>query len=307
MVIQTHRHHLLWGVSFALLNAFMLAGMGLFVKKLSGYFGPIEITFFRNIFAALALFLIFVFWGRLAWLKTDKPWMHLFRGTIGTIGIVLGAFALSMMPLAEVTVLLFTSPLFTVLLSYPVLGERVGPYRLGAVLVGFMGVVIMANPFGNDGMSVPFLGLIVGLGWGFSSGMVDIWLRKMGRTENANTTTFYFALFGTLATGLHWPWAELQPDSFSMPALLLILGLGVTGLIALLAKTHSYRLGEAAVIAPVMYTMILWSMVFDYLFWARVPGWNVVIGAAVIIACNVFILYREIIVRRKKETANLQA
>ena len=285
---------LLFGVAFALLNALMLAGMGLFVKKLSGYFGPFEITFFRNIFAAIALFLIFVFMGRLAWLKTDKPWMHLFRGTIGTIGIVLGAFALSMMPLAEVTVLLFTSPLFTVLLSYPVLGERVGPYRLSAVALGFLGVMVMVNPFGDGGMHIPLIGLLVGLGWGFSSGMVDIWLRKMGRTENPNTTTFYFALFGTLATGLHWPWAVVQADSFSMPALLLILGLGVTGLIALLAKTHSYRLGEAAVIAPMMYTMIIWSMLFDYLFWGKVTTMNVIAGAGIIIACNLFILYREI-------------
>lgn len=294
------RKNLALGVAFALLNACMLAGMGLFVKKLSVYFGPFEVTFFRNAFAALALFIWFIAARRTDLFKTGKPLMHLFRGTIGTIGIVLGAFALSMLPLAETTVLLFTSPLFTVLLSYPVLGERVGIYRLSAVAVGFLGVLVMVNPFDESLTRLPWIGVMVGLGWGFSSGMVDIWLRKMGRTENPNTTTFYFALFGILSTGIHWPWAEIKPDSFSTPALLFILGLGITGLIALLSKTHSYRLGEASIIAPMMYTMIIWSMLFDYLFWDKVPTLNVIGGASIIVACNIFILYREMWLRRAR-------
>ena len=227
--------------------------------------------------------------------------VHLFRGTIGTIGVVLGAWALSIMPLAETTVLLFTSPLFTVLLSYPVLGERVGKYRLSAVAIGFLGVVIVANPISETGMHIPLLGLIVGLGWGFSSGLVDVWLRKMGKTENANTTTFYFMLFGTLTTALHWPFATVQLGAFSSITLWIILGLGVTGLIAQLAKTHSYRLGEAAVIAPMMYTMIIWSMLFDYLFWDKIPTLNVILGASLIIACNIFILYREIYLKKSTQ------
>jgi drug/metabolite transporter (DMT)-like permease len=298
---ETTKKNLLLGVAFALLSAFMLAGMGLFAKKLSTYFGPFEVTFFRNAFAVIALFIWFLLARKLYLLKTDKPLMHLFRATIGTIGIVLGAFALSMRPLAETTVLLFTSPLFTVLLSYPVLGERVGIYRLSAVAIGFLGVVVMVNPFGESISSLPVLGVIVGLGWGFSSGMVDIWLRKMGRTENPNTTTFYFVLFGILSTGIHWPWAEIKPDSFSTPALIFIFGLGVTGLISLLAKTHSYKLGEASIIAPMMYTMIIWSMLFDYLFWGRMPTLNVIAGGGIIIACNIFILYREIYLKKSTQ------
>lgn len=280
------------GIMFAALNAFMLAAMSLFAKLLATYYGPVEVTFFRNIFSLIALLGWLIYARKLFTLKTDRPWHHLIRSAVGTVGIVLGAWALSLMPLAETTILLFTSPLWTVLLAYPILGERFGIYRLSAVLIGFLGVIIVANPT-SDLNALPLLGILVGLGWGFSSGLVDIMLRWLGKTENTNTTVFYFVLFGTVTCGLHWPWAEIQDGAFSLKAVWIICGLGVTGLLSLLFKTQSYRLAEASIIAPIMYSMIIWTMLFDYLFWSKVPGWNVILGATIIVASNAFILYRE--------------
>lgn len=278
---------------FALINAFMLAAMSLFAKKLAAYFGPMEVTFFRNIFSVIALFGWLYFSGTLHALRTNRPWAHLFRGIIGTVGIVLGAWALSMMPLSETTILLFTSPLFVVLLSYPVLGERVGKYRLGAVAVGFIGVLITINPTASAAQSLPLLGVMAGLLWGFSSGCVDICLRWMGRTENSMATVFYFVLFGSLTTGLHLPFATMPPQGFSIEIILIIFGLGLSGLLSLLAKTQSFKMGEATMIAPIMYTMIIWTMLFDYIFWGKAPTINVIAGATLIIASNIFIIYRE--------------
>ncbi|MGH1404792.1 MAG: DMT family transporter [Alphaproteobacteria bacterium] len=286
------RTPLIMGIIFALINAFMLAGMGLFSKLLASYFGPIEVTFFRNLICVLALLVFIIGARKIEIFKTKRPLAHFIRGFIGTIGIVLGNWALSMMPLAETTILLFTSPLFVVLLSYPVLREPVGIYRLSAVFIGFTGVIIMANPTA-DINALPLLGIAVGLGWGLFSGCVDICLRWMGKTENSTTTTFYFVLFGTLATSLHWPYAPIQEHSFSLDAFWIILGLGITGLLALLAKTQSFRLGEASIIAPIMYSMIIWSVLFDYLFWDKMPTLHVLIGATIIISSNMFILYRE--------------
>tara|TARA_R110002095_G_scaffold111400_2_gene97350 strand:+ start:420 stop:1349 length:930 start_codon:yes stop_codon:yes gene_type:complete len=293
---------LFMGILFAVINAFMLAGMSLFAKLLATYFGPVEVTFFRNIFSLLALALWLIFSRRLFVLKTKRPWAHVFRGAIGTTGIVLGAWALSIMPLAETTVLLFTSPLFTVLISYLVLKENVGMYRLGAVLFGFTGVIIVANPM-SDVSTLPLLGILIGLGWGFSSGCVDACLRWLGSTENSMTTVFYFVLFGTLTTGLHWPVADVKPNGFSLDAFWIIIGLGTTGLLSLLAKTQSFRLGEASIIAPIMYSMIIWTMAFDYLFWDKVPSMNVIIGATMIISSNIFILYREARTKKSSLTA----
>ncbi len=283
---------LIMAILLATINAFMLAGMSLFAKLLSAYYGPIEVTFFRNAFSTIALLGWIIIMGRIALLKTKRPFAHLFRGAIGTIGIVLGTWALSILPLAETTVLLFTSPLFTVLLSILILKERVGIYRIGAVILGFTGVFIMASP-GNAATAIPLYGLLIGLGWGFFSGCVDVCLRWMGKTENSTTTVFYFILFGTLTTGLHWPWAEVKNTEFSMDIIWIILGLGLTGLLSLFAKTQSYRLGEASIIAPFMYTMIIWTILFDYLFWQKPPTLNVLAGAGIIIASNLFILYRE--------------
>lgn len=294
------RTPLFMGIFFAVINAFMLAAMSLFAKLLAQHFGPVEVTFFRNAFSLLFLLAFLIFAGKLSALKTERPLAHLFRGIIGTIGIVLGAWAVSMMPLSETIILLFTAPLFVVLLSYPVLGEAVGIYRLGAVFVGFIGVIIMANP--TSGFSgLPTLGLMLGLGWGFFAGCVDLCLRWMGKTENSTTTVFYFVLFGTLTTALHWPFAPVHETSFSVDALWIIIGLGMTGLLSLLAKTQSYRLAEASLIAPVMYSMIVWTMIFDYVFWDKEPGWNVIIGSAVIIGSNLFILKREQIVKAKSQ------
>jgi len=282
----------LLGISLALINAAMLGAMSLFAKLLSEYFGPIEVAFFRNLVS-----LIFVcFWlitaKNLIALKTKRPFVHLFRSIIGTVGIITGVYALSMMPLAETTILMFTAPLFVVLLSYPVLREPVGIYRLSAVCVGFLGVIIMVNPSaGTD--QLPTVGVIFGLLWGFLAGCVDVTLRWMGRTENSTTTVFYFVLFGTLTCALHWPVADVQPNSFSINALFIIIALGMTGVFSLLAKTQSFRLAEASLIAPVMYTMIIWTMLFDYLFWDKLPSTNVVLGAIIIIASNIFIFYRE--------------
>ncbi len=294
------KDHLMAAIAYALFNALMLSAMSLFAKMLREYFGPFEVTFFRNVFSLIALMLWLFFARKLYILETERPWAHLIRSFIGTIGIILGAQALGMMPLAETTILLFTSPLFVVLLSYPVLGERVGIYRLSAVAIGFTGVLIMANP-SEPADQLPLLGILIGLGWGLSSGMVDICLRWIGRTEGSTTTTFYFVLFGTIACGMHWPFAVVKDGGFSTDSALLIIGLGATGLLSLLAKSQSFRLGEAALVSPISYTMIIWAMIFDYLFWDKIPKPHVYLGATIIIASNIFILYREHKKRQIKE------
>jgi len=195
-------------------------------------------------------------------------------------------------------VLLFTSPLFTLLLSIIFLKEAVGVFRVGAIIVGFIGVAIIALPGILDSAHpFPMLGLAAGIGWGFCSGSIDAILRWMGKTENTYTTTFYFMLFGTIACGLYWPFSATPIDSIDKSSALTVMGiialLGFTGTTALLAKTQSYRLGEASLIAPIMYTMLIWSVAFDYIFWGRTPTWNVILGAIIIVGANLFIMYRE--------------
>ncbi|MCC6598001.1 MAG: DMT family transporter [Alphaproteobacteria bacterium] len=291
------RDNLWLAIVFASINAFMLAGMSLFSKLLSQYYGPLEIAFLRKIFSLVVLVLWIGATRQMFLVHTHRPLAHLFRAGVGTLGIVLGMWALSMMPITETTILLFTSPLFTVLLSFFVLKERVGIYRFSAVALGFIGVLIVASP-GVDGIHITTLGIAVGLGWGLCSGVVDICLRGMGVTERPTTTTFYFVLFGSLVLALHLPFAEVRPGGFSLSAMGIMAGLGFCGLFSLLAKSQSFRLGEAALVSPMMYTMLVWSILFDYLFWDRMPRANALLGGAIIIGSNLFILYREMKIKK---------
>jgi len=293
-------------LSFAAFNAFMLAGMSLSAKWLGDYFDAIEVTFWRNSASLILLLIWFAIVSNKDFFKTDRPKAHIFRGIIGTIGITLGMYTVSVLSLAETTVLLFTSPLFTLILSIIFLKENVGIYRASAILVGFIGVAITALPGILDATNpFPILGLIAGIAWGFCSGCVDVILRWMGKTENTYTTVFYFMLFGSIACGFYWPFSATPIDSIEQNSIITVIGiitlLGFTGTAALLAKTQSYRLGEASLIAPIMYTMLIWSLAFDYIFWDRTPSRNVALGATIIVAANLFIMYRE-----HKKTKNLQ-
>jgi drug/metabolite transporter (DMT)-like permease len=280
------------GIGFAITDALFLTTMGLFAKLLSQHFGAIEVIFCRNIVAIIPLFLWFLFSKNLNLLKTKRPLAHIIRGIIGTTGIILGTAALSMMPMAETVILFLTAPLFVVLLSYPLLREPVGLYKILAVLVGFTGVFIVHNPSFSS-QELPFLGVVLGLCWGFSAASVNICLRWMGNTEKSATTVFYFMLCGLIIAGAHLPFAQMPEDGFSPEMLWIALGLGFASLGTQLAKTQSYRMGKAATIAPFAYSMIIWAMIYDYFIWNKPPQINVLIGSALIISSNLFILYRK--------------
>lgn len=288
--------NVLLAAGFALINACMLSTMSFCAKLLGQYFGPIEITFFRNISSLVMLVIFLIFIGKIGHImKTKRPAAHLIRSAIGTAGIIVGMWSFTLSPLAVATTLFFTSPLFVVLLSYPVLGEKIGPLRIGGVIVGFIGVALIAWPaFSDPSQSdITPLGVGVGILYGFIAACVDICLRWMGRTEGSNTTTFYFLLFGVLATALYWPFSAHSMFEQSTSSLLIIFGLGLSGVLSLLAKSQGFRLGQASLIAPMTYTMIIWAGLFDYFVWNKMPSLMLLLGATVIIASNIFILWRE--------------
>jgi len=281
------------GVLFALAAALCLASMNMIAKLLSAHLGPIEITFYRNIIALLLLVIGLISLRQLSLLKTERPWAHFFRSFIGNTGMVFCMWAVTLMPLTVFTVFLFTSPLFAALLSYPLLRERVGPYRISAIIFGFIGVYIMIKHSDADAsMDLSILAIIVGLTAGLFNGAVAILLRWLGSTESTATTNFYFLFYGAIGTALALPFVQSAslPEMSIIP---IIIAVGSVGLFSLLLKTQGFRLGPAALISPISYTMIIWAVIFDYFIWDRVPPWPVFAGAGIIIASNLFILWRE--------------
>lgn len=285
-------------ILFALFNAAMLTSMNMFAKLLGEHFPPEQITFFRSIVALILLISGLLFLRKLSLLRTQRPVAHIMRAMIGTVGLFFGIWTYTIMPMANATTLIFTQPLWVVLLSYPLLKEKVGIWRILAVIFGFSGILVIAGP---DGEFTAY-GLTIGLIAGLFNALVAICLRWLGQTESAAATVFYFLFYGSLMTAVLLPFTGTPiPDSNSAMALLFILGLGGFGLASLLSKTYSYRLGAASLVTPISYTMILWAACFDYFIWDKVPTWSMAYGATIIVTSNLFILWRE---RRKKADAS---
>lgn len=276
------------GAILIVISVFMISSMNALAKFLSAAHHTVEITFYRNAIVLCGLCAYLHLSRQWHILKTDNLAGHIIRASVGTAGIVLAFSALSRLPLAEATTLLYTGPLFVTLLSYPFLGEKVGPFRLAAVFAGFTGVVLIAAP---EGQALNMAGIGIALCAALFNGLTQLQLRKLGRSENFLTTVFYFMLFGTLITGTALPFVFTGPPAFDEYPFLLLLG--AAGALQQILKTMGYAIAPTAVVTPINYTGLLWAVFFGYVFWDTLPSFYGYLGAGIIIGANLFILWRE--------------
>jgi drug/metabolite transporter (DMT)-like permease len=262
--------------------------MNAFVKKAADYHAPVEAVFYRGVIAMALLLAYAAFKGRLKTLhKTNRITSHLGRAIAGNIGVALIFWAYALMPMADVTALLLTGPLIVTVLSALLLKEKVGPYRWSAVGAGFLGVMLIAQPSGE---LYAGYGVLVALAASFSGALVPIFLRDLGRTEDALTTVFYFLAFGILASGVYMIFAGQWPHP---AAIVPLLGAGIAAGLQLILKTQAHRLAEVSLLSPFSYTSIVWATLIGWMFWNDLPTMSVVLGTTVVIASNLFILWRE--------------
>lgn len=266
-----------------------MAGLAALVKACSERGAPVlEIIFFRNAFAFIPVLLYVWRTAGFGVLKTKRLGGHATRAGVGLVGMVCGFTAVSMLPLTESTALAFASPLFMVALSALILKEHVGVHRWGAVVVGFVGVLIMIRPdpahMANVGAAFALLGAL-----GAAGAMIAI--REIGRTEPGPTIVFYFTLAGTLV-GL----ASLPFGGWTIPdttTLIMLICTGLLGGTGQLFLTEALRRAPVAVVAPFDYTQLVWACIIGYLVWDEIPRTATVAGAVVVAASGVYILFRE--------------
>lgn len=282
------------GAFLILVSVFMIAAMNAVSKHLSPAMHPIEITFYRNILILIGFFAYLHLSKQWHIAKTNNMKDQIYRAVVGTCGVVFGFWAISKLPLADATTLLYTAPLFVTLLSYPLLGEKVGIYRGGAVLLGFIGIIIVASPTGNNLSTV---GIGLGLAAALFNALTQLQLRKLGRNENPITTVFYFMLFGTMITGMFMPFVFTRPPSFDIYPFLLLLG--ATGILQQVFKTIGYSIAPTAVVTPINYFGLVWAALFGFIFWDEIPTMAMFAGAGIIVASNLFILWREQYLKKK--------
>ncbi len=277
------------GILLRVIAMACMAGLGALVKACAERGAPVlEIIFFRNAFAFVPVLLYVWKTSGFSVLKTTRPLGHAARSSVGLIGMVCGFTALSMLPLTEATALSFAAPLFMTALSVPILKERVGAHRWGAVMVGFVGVLIMIRP---DPTHMATLGTVFGLAGALGAAGAMIAVREIGRTESGPTIVFYFTLAGTMLGLASLPFGGwVIPDTTTLVMLVCTGLLGGTGQLFL---TEALRRAPVAVVAPFDYTQLVWAGIIGFLVWDELPRPATLAGACVVAASGVYILFRE--------------
>ena len=289
----THSEHVVLGMSAAVGAFLMFTVMNMFAKLLSERHSVIEIAFYRNLIACLPfLVLIFGFGRREILVIRSKPsWVGI-RAAIGTASLVTTFYAYSLMPMADATALLFTASLFIPVLGVLILKESVGPYRWAAVTMGFIGVIIMSQPSGD----VYALGVAVCLFAALLHAILQIILRYLGRYESTETIAFYFFVVGLILTALPLPFIFVRPTTEEIP---LLLGVGFSGAAAQWLLTLAFRNAKAAIITVFNYSSIVWATLFGWMIWNDWPLPNVMAGAAIVIASNILVIWRESLLSKR--------
>lgn len=225
--------------------------------------------------------------GGLGRLRTLRMASHAMRAAVGMAALFCNFMAMIYLPLAVATTLGFTTPLFAVILTATVLRDRVGPWRWTAVALGFVGVLIIAQPGGG---SLSLLGTAAGISAGLLVAIVSFQIRDLARTEDSITCVFYFALFGAMMTALFLPvYAQRHT-----PAEWLLLGaVGLVGTLGQLLITVSLRFGSVASVIVMDYTSLIWATLFGWLIWDTLPPAATWLGAPAIIASGLIVAWRE--------------
>ena len=298
--------NLLKAILLKLGSAFVFAVMSTLVRWLGERYPVGQIVFFRSAFAILPVLLIYAWRNELASaVRTTRLRGHFGRGMVSVGGMFFNFSALARLPIVDATAIQFSSPLMTVALSAVFLNERVRLYRWGAVVVGFIGILVMLVPhfdpsrYAAAAGAATTLGIVFAIAGAVCNAGAVIQTRRLTESETTSSIVFFFSLICATAGLATWPLGALVP-SWSIewllptwPHLGLLIATGLCGGIAHLLLTESYRLAPASLIAPFDYTSMLWAGVLGYLVFGEVPTVFVFIGAAIIAGAGLYVIWRE--------------
>lgn len=290
--LTSHRPGL--AIALKVTAVFWFTIMAALIKATSGDVPPGEAVFFRSFFAIPVILVWLAMRGELRnGLLTQRPMGHFWRGLLGTTGMGLTFAGLGLLPLPEVTAIGYATPIFTVILAALMLGERIRLVRISAVLLGLVGVSIMLWPRLAGGASLEdaaTLGAVLILTATLARALVQIHIRKLVRTEHTAAIVFYFSATASVLSLATLPFGWVVPSGEIM--LLLILA-GVLGGLAQILVTSSYRFGAASMLAPVDYVSMLFAILIGYVWFGELPTLVMLIGAALVIAGNILVIWRE--------------
>lgn len=271
---------------------FAFAAFGLFathdavIKVLGANYAVFQIIFFAMLFAFVPMSILMLADRQVDNFRPHHPWLILIRATTSVIAMSTAFYAFTVLPLAEVYALLFATPLLITAMAAWLLGEPVRAQRWAAVVVGLIGVIIVLRP----GVIAISFGHVCALIAAFCSALGSIIMRKIGGEERTAVMILYPMLSSIVAMGLLLPFVYVPMELVDFG---LVASVGVMSVFAQMMIITGYRVAPAAVVAPTQYSQILWATAFGALFFDELPDVWVGIGATIIIASGVFIVWRE--------------
>lgn len=280
-------------IIFKILSVFLFVVMAGIIKSVSGHVPPGQSVFFRSFFAipVIVVWLMMRKELRIGF-KTQNPMNHVWRGVIGTSAMAMTFGALGLLPLPEMTAIGYAMPIFVVIFAAMFLNETVRLFRLVTVAVGLIGVmIIMAPRLSVDVIDVTeTLGAVLALGAAVGAALAQVFIRKLTKTETTSSIVFWFSVTasGLSLLTVYWGWVVPTPKE----AALLILA-GFIGGVGQILLTSSYRLADASFVAPFEYSSMLFSIAIGFAFFDEVPTLTTLVGAAVVIAAGIMIIWRE--------------
>lgn len=285
------------GVGIALKVGSVLAFtvMGALIKATGQRVPTGEVVFFRSLFALPVMIIWLAYVGQLqAGLRTHRPFGHLWRGVIGTTAMSLMFVSLTLLPLPEVTALMYATPLMITIFAALMLGETIRLFRMSAVLLGLVGVMVVMWPrlsgFGPETGGAEALGAVLMLFAAAAAALAQVQVRNLVATERPATVALYFSLSSTLLCLVTLPFGWVVPGAGDTALLALT---GLIGGIGQAMLSSAYRFAPASTVAPFDYVSIFFATAIGMWFFDEVPTSTTLVGAAIVIFAGGLIIWRE--------------
>ena len=304
------------GIGMILVGMVLISVNDMVMKRLSGDYPLHQLVFMRSLLGICLSLLILRFEGGWTVLRTDRPGLHALRGLLIVFANMTFFTALAVMPLGTVTAMFFVAPLMITLLAIPVLGERVGLHRLGAIVVGFVGVLVIVRPGAAAAFDVPAWVLAMQILAAAGYAGMQVLTRKLGVNTPASALAIYIQVMFLLVSSLFWLVAgdgrfvedvENQSLIFLLRAWVwpapedtgwfIAIGLASAGIGYCLSA--AYRLGDAGTIAPFEYVALPLAIFWGWAIFGELPDAVTLMGIALIGASGIYVFLREARLRRR--------
>ena len=285
------------GALWLVAGGFIFTSTSAMIRLLSAQIDSVQTAFFRAVISVILL-LPLIASGRV------KPWLskrlagHFWRTLMGTTSMVLGFYAVSMLPLADATAIAFSQPMFSVVVAALIAGEKVRWRRWSATVIGFAGVLVMVRP-GEGSLQ---LGALVALANAATVAVSILLVKRLSDSETPLMILTQFAIFSTLFLALPAIWVWRWPDFWGW---VLAVGIALSATVGQYFWVQAFKAGEMSAVAPFEYLRLPFAVFMGWLIWGEMPVIWTYVGAAIVIASALYIAHREAQLARERKLAAL--